>query len=284
MPRSLRLDADAMVVGQSSRLTETLQEYTIRYCMYEYTPILKSILTSTIWSEPPYVRVVWLAMLLSADRQGRLGAAVPGIARISAVTVDEARDAIKRLESPDPDSRTPEFEGRRIEPIDGGWKILNYGKHREMLNRSGALSNERVKRYRSRCNAKSVACNDQDQEGKIKEEEKEEKLSQNPKPQKQAKSKKREPLAETMLPTDWQPTTEHVAFAEKHDINLGREVFKFRAHYDGKFAKSWNGKFATWLARGVDFKEEREEKQASLPIGSNGRPMISAKDAGLPGM
>jgi hypothetical protein len=46
------------------------------------------------------------------------------------VTAEQAEDAIRVLESPDPNSRSPDWEGRRIERVDGGYKLLNYFKYR----------------------------------------------------------------------------------------------------------------------------------------------------------
>jgi len=53
------------------------------------------------------------------------------MANLCRLSVKEMRAALKKLSSPDPDSRTPEFEGRRIEAIEGGWRILNYEKYRQ---------------------------------------------------------------------------------------------------------------------------------------------------------
>jgi hypothetical protein len=42
------------------------------------------------------------------------------------------RQALSILLAPDPDSRTKDHDGRRIEAIEGGWLILNYLKYREV--------------------------------------------------------------------------------------------------------------------------------------------------------
>ena len=73
-------------------------------------------------------------MLAIADAEGIVSASIPGLASVSNVEQEAARSAIKTLLEPDPDSRTKDFEGRRIEEIDGGWRILNYRKYRRMLN------------------------------------------------------------------------------------------------------------------------------------------------------
>ena len=73
-------------------------------------------------------------MLAIADADGIVSASIPGLASVSNVEQEAARGAIKILLDPDPDSRTKDFEGRRIEEINGGWRILNYKKYRRMLN------------------------------------------------------------------------------------------------------------------------------------------------------
>jgi hypothetical protein len=45
--------------------------------------------------------------------------------------------------SPDPDSRTPEHEGRRIEVIDGGWRLLNHEKYRAIRDEESTLESKR---------------------------------------------------------------------------------------------------------------------------------------------
>jgi hypothetical protein len=76
-------------------------------------------------------RIVWIAFLAKADRNGFVAASHQGMCHVSNVPKDDFDNAIKVLESPDNDSRSPEYEGRRIEKVDGGWLILNYKKYRE---------------------------------------------------------------------------------------------------------------------------------------------------------
>lgn len=97
-----------------------------------FTKLFSSITESTVWCEPLATRIVWITMLAMADRQGRVFASIPGLANRARVEVEEAEQAILRFLEPDRYSRTPDHEGRRIEPIDGGWRLLNYAKYREM--------------------------------------------------------------------------------------------------------------------------------------------------------
>lgn len=97
---------------------------------YAFTKLFASITESTVWCEPMPTRIVWITMLAKADRNGRVFASVPGLANLARVTVEEAEVAVARFQEPDRYSRTPDHDGRRIEPIDGGWRLLNYEKYR----------------------------------------------------------------------------------------------------------------------------------------------------------
>lgn len=93
-----------------------------------YTKLFASITESTIWTEPAGTRLVWITMLAKANRHGEVYASVPGLARLANVSLEDAERALTTFLSPDKYSRTPDHEGRRIEPIDGGWRLLNFAK------------------------------------------------------------------------------------------------------------------------------------------------------------
>jgi hypothetical protein len=98
--------------------------------MAGFAKLFSSILTSTVWGLPHSTVRVWIAMLASADADGVVEGSIPGFARVACVTREEMEEALRVFLSPDPDSRTKEHEGRRIETIDGGWHILNFAKYR----------------------------------------------------------------------------------------------------------------------------------------------------------
>lgn len=96
-----------------------------------YTPLFQDTLTSSIWTFDSDTRIVWFTFLMLAQHDGFVPGSVPGIANIAQVPEQAARDAIARFEAPDPDSRSTEFEGRRIVKTARGWHILNYVAARE---------------------------------------------------------------------------------------------------------------------------------------------------------
>jgi len=129
------------------------------------------ILNSTLWFERDCREVFITALLMAEPREltepsaqievdslEPTGWQVPpgwygfveaaGIGIIHRARVDETlgREALRRLGSPEVSSRSPEFDGRRLVRVDGGYIILNYMKYRERDYTTAARS----KRYRER--------------------------------------------------------------------------------------------------------------------------------------
>lgn len=95
-----------------------------------FTKLFSSITESTIWCEPNPTRILWITMLAKADQRGEVAGSVPGIAKLANLTVREVEVALRTFMSPDKHSRTKDNQGRRIEEVDGGWRLLNYEKFR----------------------------------------------------------------------------------------------------------------------------------------------------------
>lgn len=101
--------------------------------MAGYTKLFSEIITSTIWREDDKTRIVWITLLALADRYGNINASIPGLVVLANVERKRCEAALRKLKSPDPDSRTRDYDGCRIEDIDGGWHILNYAKYRNKM-------------------------------------------------------------------------------------------------------------------------------------------------------
>jgi hypothetical protein len=89
-------------------------------------------------------------MLAMATREGYVRSSVSGLARTANVPKDDAIRALEILSSPDAESGSPEFEGRRIEEIEGGWLLLNYTKYRELRTEQDVYNAAKQKRYRDK--------------------------------------------------------------------------------------------------------------------------------------
>jgi len=103
--------------------------------MNGYTKLFNAIVTSTIWREDDKTRLVWITMLAIKDRFHRVYASIPGLADLARVSITDCQMALQKLQEPDEFSRSCEFEGRRIKPIDGGWEILNGEKYRQLASK-----------------------------------------------------------------------------------------------------------------------------------------------------
>lgn len=62
---------------------------------------------------------------------GFVRAAGVGIIRRALVGVEEGMIALEKLCAPDPESRSPDFEGRRMARVDGGYLVINFMHYRD---------------------------------------------------------------------------------------------------------------------------------------------------------
>lgn len=115
-----------------------------------YVKLFSTILASSIWSEDDRTRLVWITMLVLMDGDGQVKGSVPGLAHFARVPVDDCRVALEKFMEPDPETVTQEYDGRRIEVIEGGWRILNAGKYREMMSLDQRREYWRKKKRESR--------------------------------------------------------------------------------------------------------------------------------------
>ncbi|MEC9361907.1 MAG: hypothetical protein VYC42_01665 [Pseudomonadota bacterium] len=121
-----------------------------------FTKLASSITESTVWGEPYATRICWIVMLAMADRHGHVHASVPGLAHRARITLEECEAALKTFSTPDRYSRTPDHEGRRIEPIDGGWRLLNYLKYRDTRDADSKREADAARQRRHRANRRAA--------------------------------------------------------------------------------------------------------------------------------
>lgn len=107
------------------------------------------LMSSSLMDQPDHVFRLFICMLAIADSRGVVTAGgVPALARQVNLTVDKCREALGILEAPDPDSQTPDNEGRRVIRQQGGWLVVNAVKYRETRTRAQLLNAARQRRHR----------------------------------------------------------------------------------------------------------------------------------------
>lgn len=116
-----------------------------------YNKIFTKILDSSIWLAPDPHRLVWITFIAAMDQNGYAQfACIENLAARARVSVDDTRAAVKAFESPDPFAPEQEFQGRRIERIDGGWFVLNAEKYRNIVTRAVANEQSRIRMRKHR--------------------------------------------------------------------------------------------------------------------------------------
>lgn len=99
-----------------------------------YTPAFSDIYMGTLYGKWP-AAAVWASLLPLMDRNGCIDMSLQAISGMTGWPMDLLEEGIRQLMEPDPHSRTPDCEGRRLVLIDPnrpwGWKAVNHGKYRE---------------------------------------------------------------------------------------------------------------------------------------------------------
>jgi hypothetical protein len=135
---------------------------TSRYKNGMFVKLFSQILDSSI-ADNRKLRHFFTDLLLCADASGNVMMTDTAIARRIGATVDEVEWGLKELSSPDHRSKTPDYEGRRIERLEGhgyGWKILNYEMYRAMRDAEQLREATRIRVQRHRAKKAGLPCND----------------------------------------------------------------------------------------------------------------------------
>ena len=124
--------------------------------MSGYAKLFSTIIASTIWREDNATRIVWITMLAMRNRQHVVEASLPGLAHRARVKLEDTEKAVRKFLAPDKFSRSCEHDGRRIEKVDGGWRILNGDKYRRKLSEDDRREYQRIKQAEYRALKKGL--------------------------------------------------------------------------------------------------------------------------------
>jgi len=121
-----------------------------------YTKLFSEIVASSVWDEDDKTRLVWITMLALKNRDHFVRGTERFICLAARVSPEDCRHALDKLEGPDPQSRTPANEGRRVAAVPGGWQILNGDLYQHKLSPAERAEYNRGKQaeYRARQKAK----------------------------------------------------------------------------------------------------------------------------------
>ncbi len=106
-----------------------------------FTKLDANITNSSLMGEDTVTKLVWVLMLSLADKNGVVDIPHDALARRFNEPLEDVRRAIATLEAPDPTSRSPAEEGRRLvrldEHRDWGWLLVNHKMYRDSRDEEG---------------------------------------------------------------------------------------------------------------------------------------------------
>lgn len=109
-----------------------------------YAKLFQQVLTSSLTeNEPIDVRGVFFMLMAAADKSGNVLGSDSTIARIINVPLEQFKTCMEALLKPDPASRSPEFEGRRVVPLERGLGYLLPG----YVKYSGTMTDDQRREY-----------------------------------------------------------------------------------------------------------------------------------------
>lgn len=118
-----------------------------------YGKIFDSMYEGTLYGQWEAI-VTFQQMIVLCDQDGVIDMTPHAIAARTSIPLEIIKKGLSILEAPDPYSRTPGQEGRRIELLDGhrpwGWHIINHDKYRMLIDADTirAQNRERQRRHR----------------------------------------------------------------------------------------------------------------------------------------
>jgi len=123
-----------------------------------YTVLDSEFAASTMLKHGPDVVACWMLLLATTDKLGESYMQPSAAASLLRIADERAQVAFQVLLTPDPDSKNPEFEGRRIiRQENGKWLVVSHGKYQARASRSWAT--ERQKAYARRRKAQEAMVN-----------------------------------------------------------------------------------------------------------------------------
>jgi len=95
-----------------------------------FTKLDSGLLRSSIMAASLETFKVWITLLAACDENGIAEVSPIFLESICRIPIEKVEESLVILESPDKHSRSENDDGRRIERVDGGFRILNYPKYR----------------------------------------------------------------------------------------------------------------------------------------------------------
>lgn len=222
--------------------------------MSGYTPVFGSLFQGTLCGQWPALPV-FCTLLPLADKDGRIDYSFQYLAVTTGWPVDLLKQGIAQLEQPDPYSRSPSDDGRRLvrlrEHTDWGWQVVNHAAYREKARQQAqnaaqvadGRNAEKVRRYKERKANQDTAGHRETPETPETPRHTLSNANTNPLQDGSANGRKR---PSRRCPADFVPDEEY-AKREIPDLDYPRESQRFK-DYEFKTPRSdWGAAWRNWI-------------------------------------
>src|SRR4030095_5204935 len=99
--------------------------------MSNFALLWNKMLLSSLWiNGSKETKLLFVTMLMLKDADGIVLGSLVGLAAMARLTPEECKAALSELLGPDPDDTSGVLQGRRLEEINGGWRIVNHDLYR----------------------------------------------------------------------------------------------------------------------------------------------------------
>lgn len=202
--------------------------------------------------------VVFQQMIIFCDPDGVFDMTPEALHHRTGIPLDIIKEGIKALEMPDPESRSPAEEGRRIVRISDernwGWQIVNHPYYRDLQRAEDKRAGNRKRQQKLRDKKK---CGDVNASQPVTPRNTASRKSRHTDADANANAKRGEDEQSKSLPTDFWYTPEMVAKAraEGLDINFDAETKKFIlwVQSKGKTSLNWSSELQIWWQRAGEY-------------------------------
>ena len=213
--------------------------------MSGYTPAFDSIYDGTLYGRWP-TAAVWATLIPLIDKHGEINRSYEAIAGMTGWPMELLRQGITELMQPDPGSRTPDEDGRRLILIDAarpwGWRVVNHAHYRERArlmakNEREVTSGKNAERMATAAHRRSPPLTAAHR------------LSDaNADADKNSSEKKTSPRSTRArkCPGSFEPDRAF-ALSALPDIDVETEVARFRDHQFRDPKSDWDGTWRNWI-------------------------------------
>jgi hypothetical protein len=195
-----------------------------------YSKLHSSVVNSSLWTQPDQVRLLFVTLLALADKEGYVFGSRTRLLQIANVAPSDDLDPWEVLLGPDPDSsdlrRCPENEGRRIEEVEGGFRLLNFEYYRALRHDEDRREQNRAAQARYRQAHKPASARSKRESAKRK--------------QKVSTISQGQPISEAEAEADPEKTLQKTVEARPKAPPDSR-VLDFLNWYQGEYARRRNG-------------------------------------------